>query len=395
MDALWVIGRDNAAYVAPLSISVCNEQGEICLEHFSSLTPFVDVAAIPFDAIAACVVIVDESPIDSTLLSAIVAGCASPAAAVPRLLLMGINATNKVCESLRAVSWDRVVSLTVESPTLTSVIEQAVTQQQTRHRMECDLKNFSNLAFTAMSSASEMGAVALFAEKVQSVMEQSRLAVLIQSCLSDLQLQGVIQFLFAEDVSIYPVDAGPTSIALLNSARAADARIISHQRFLLFSFEHIQLLVTNAPFDDEERYGRLRDVLAHIASIAEARAKSLKVNTLLHTQQDNAKTVLALIEMAAEANRDAVKAIMTELSESLRVMASCLDLNMEQEAELLELSERALNSLEGLQESNEAIEQQFHLLIQQLDRATQLLTPSVDNNTADTVAPSDSNVELF
>ena len=151
--------------------------------------------------------------------------------------------------------------------------------------------------------------------------------------------------------------------------------------------------MTDALHLDQERYGRLRDVLAHLVSIAEARAKTLKVNTLLKIQQDNTRMVMMLLEMAAADNRNSVKDIMTELSGSLRAMATGFDLNMEQEAGLLSLSERALNSLEGLQEATSAVEVHFRSLLQQLDTASSLLQAGEDDQPV--VDESDSRVELF
>jgi hypothetical protein len=199
--------------------------------------------------------------------------------------------------------------------------------------------------------------------------------------------------MFEEDITIFPADVSISYQKLLHSARVSAARIVSQGRFLLFSFDHIQLLVTDAPHLDQERYGRLRDVLAHLVSIAEARAKTLKVNTLLKVQQDNTRMVMTLLEMAAADNRNSVKEIMTGLSNSLRVMATGFDLNMEQESELLSLSDRALNSLEGLQEATSAVEVHFRSLIQQLDTATNLLKSAETD--LPTVEESDSRVELF
>jgi hypothetical protein len=256
-----------------------------------------------------------------------------------------------------------------------------------------ELKNFSAIAFTAMSSASEMGTVAIFAEKVQAAMDLHRLAHLIHACLKDLRLDGVIQFVFDDDITLFPADVSLSYQRLLHSARESDARIVSQGRFLLFSFDHIQLLITDAPYLDEERYGRLRDVLAHLVSIAEARAKTLKVNTLLKIQQDNTRMVMMLLEMASQDNRNSVKEIMTGLSDSLRLMAMGFDLNLEQEAELLGLSERALNSLEGLQEATSTAEVHFRSLLQQLDTASNLLQSVEDAQPA--IDESDSRVELF
>lgn len=281
----------------------------------------------------------------------------------------------------------------MSQPDFNVVLQKIHEDKMAINNLQAELKNYSDIAFTAMSSASEMGIVALFAEKVQSTMELHRLANLIHSCLSDLSLDVVVQFLFDNEVNIFPADIPVSYQRLLQSASESETRIISYGRFLLFSFEHVQLLITNAPHEDQERYGRLRDVLAHIASIAEARAKTLKVNSLLKIQQDNARMVMMLLEMAAADNRTSVKTIMTELSDSLRVMSTGFDLNMEQEQQLLNLSDKALNSLEGLQVATMAVEEHFRSLLQQLDEASNLLQSSQEPEQE--VERHDSKIELF
>lgn len=84
---------------------------------------------------------------------------------------------------------------------------------------------------------------------------------------------------------------------------------------------------------------------------------------------------------------------MTELSDSLRIMATGFDLNMEQEGELLSLSDRALNSLESLQEATMTVEVHFRSLLQQLDEATLLLQAPPESATAE--ENHDSKIELF
>ena len=228
---------------------------------------------------------------------------------------------------------------------------------------------------------------------VAEAAEQARLAQLIHSCLSDLGVSGVVQFIFDQDVRLFPPHISASYLRLLNFASESNARIVSQGRFLLFSFEHLQLLVTDAPVHEEERYGRLRDVLAHLVSIAEARAKTLKVNSLLKTQQDNTRTVMMLLEMSSRDNRNAVKEIMTELSDSLRMIATGFDLNMQQESALLGLSEKALESLESLQEATSVVEEYFRSLVQELEAVSLLLDKQ--EQVAQDQPEQDSRVELF
>ncbi len=220
--------------------------------------------------------------------------------------------------------------------------------------------------------AFQMSVVALFAKQSQSVIDISRLAQLTLSCFKDLNVDGVVQFAFADDISVYPSDVPEVYKHLLNSARTAGSHTFSHGRFLVFSFTHVQLLITDAPVDDVERYSRLHDILASLASIAEARLKTLKVNTLLKEQQANTRMVMMLLEMASRDNRNAVKTIMTELSTSLREMTTSLNLTSAQEHAMMGISEGALESLESLCEATSAVEEHFRGLSAQLDTAANL-----------------------
>lgn len=256
--------------------------------------------------------------------------------------------------------------------------------------MHDELHNYSSLAFTAMSSASEMGIVAQYAEKVQNTMDFKKLANQTLKCLADLSVQGCVQFAFDDSVYVFPDDISKNYRDLLEWTRTSDHRIVSQGRFLLFNFENCQLLITDAPLDNPEKVGRLRDVVAQIVSIAESRAKTVKVNALLRAYQDNTRVVMSLLEMASKDNRNSVKKIMTDLSMSLREMAMGMDLTLDQERALLSLSEKAMQSLDSLHEATDAVEMHFRSLLVQLDQAAKLL------ETDEVEQPSEeAGVELF
>jgi hypothetical protein len=105
-----------------------------------------------------------------------------------------------------------------------------------------------------------------------------------------------------------------------------------------------------------------------------------------------------LLDMASKDNRNSVKEIMMDLSLSLRTMAMGMDLTLEQETQMLGLAERALNSLEGLQQATAAVEEHFRSLLEQLDGAASLLAHQHDSEPTDAFAEDskkDSKVELF
>jgi len=304
-----------------------------------------------------------------------------------------IQAGTPACarEQLDRLALDAYVLEPFHEAEVNLVLQQSMDDKNALIALQDELKNYSSIAFTAMSSASEMGLVAFYAQSVQNTGSLDRLAEQTLRCLNDLTVQGFVQFSFDDSLHVYPQNISDTYRDLLEWTRTSEHRIVSHGRFLIFNFDNAQFLITDAPVNEPEKYGRLRDVIAHIVSIAEARAKTIKVNSLLKDQQENTRTVISLLEMASRDNRNAVKAIMTDLSMALRELATGMDLNLEQEGALLGLSERALNSLESLHEATDAVEIYFRSLLGQLDKAAKLL--ETDNLLEP--AAVESTIELF
>lgn len=395
MDALWLVSGHNSFYLVPDDQLIIDKQGSLltyaatCEEPAKTPTEIAEL----FSQCNVVILAATQRLFDTKILAKI-------PASLPKVAFFFESTPMAVRDQLIAYGVDGYSSIAMGQTDYAMILKKVCEDKKALNNLQDEIKNYTNIAFTAMSSASEMGVVTVFAEKVQSVMDFGRLAQLTFSCLSDLGIQGIIQFAFEDEVIHYPKDTSVSYKFLLESAIGSKARIVSNGRFLLFSFTQMQLLVTDAPHEDAERYGRLRDLVAQLVSIAESRAKTLKVNSMLKIQQENARTVMMLLEMASKDNRNSVKEIMMDLSMSLRGIALGMDLTLEQETKMLGLAEKALNSLEGLQEATVAVEEHFRSLLQQLDGAASLLehrtTTANETTTTDTKPESESSkVELF
>jgi len=312
-------------------------------------------------------------------------------ATVPKLALIKCGTPPAAREQLDRLELDACILTNFTEASVHLAFKKCAEEKRAIAALQEELKNYSSIAFTAMSSASEMGVVAFYAQSVQNISDMNRLAQQTLRCLKDLSVQGYIQFSFEDRSYIYPENISQKYLNLLKQTGSSGCRILSQGRFFIFNFENAQFLITDAPVEDPDKYGRLRDVIAHIVSIAEARAKTIKANEMLKAQQENTRTVIMLLEMASQDNRTSVKTIMTELSLSLREIATGLDLNLEQETAMLALSEQALTSLESLYETTDAIESHFRSLLLQLDQAAKLLESSDTEHKTETEA----SVELF
>lgn len=389
MLTLWFFSGTLGFYLVPESKVIIDETGQLLplahdyridIKTVSELQPHLArVEVIIFAA--------EDKLFDAEFLAVIPPN-------IPKVMIIGDTTPSAVRQQINALRPDACLFEGVNKENFSATLEKACADKLTATKHQEDLEKYADLAFTAMKSAAEMGVVTLFAERAQAVSDISRLAKLCLSCLNDLNVDGIIQFSFDDECTVYPADAADTYKKLVRTARTAVSRITSSGRFLLYSFNHVQMLITNAPYQDEVSYGRLRDVLAPIVSVTEARLKTLRVNELLKKQQAKSKEVMALLEMASRDNRVAVKTIMTDLSLALRDMATGLELTLAQENALLSVSEDALESLEGLHESSRAIEEYFLHLLAQLDRAANLLDVPESNNDIPTKNDSMS-IELF
>lgn len=386
MDKLWWFSDAGAIYRVPATESIVDDEGtptELAKRYCLTLASPEEFAG-QCETVDQLIFISGRQLFQPDYLAVI-------PSKLPTLALIKSTTSADGRAQLEQLDLDGWVFNPFTSEALNISIQKSYDDKKSILALQEELKNYSDIAFTAMSSASEMGIVAFYAQTVQGISTMERLAEQTLRCLMDLSVKGFIQFTFDDSVDMFPKAIAPGYRKLFDQFRMSTHRIVSHGRFLIFNFENAQFLIIDAPIANPDKYGRLRDVIAQIASIAEARAKTIKVNSMLKVQQEKIRMVMSLLEMASRDNRSSVKRIMTELSLALRELAVGMDLTLEQESAMLKLSERALGSLELLHEVTDTIEGHFRSLVGQLDQAAKLL------NTQDQAQPIEveASVELF
>lgn len=387
MDRLWFFSETGKIYGVPHANSIVTATGTLKdgVENFEIPAADASEFFLCCENAEQIILVAGNARFDAAFLASI-------PPVMPRLGLICADSMAEARNQLTTLEPILLLFAPFKDDSVNISLKQAYEDKLSINALQEELKNYSSIAFTAMSSASEMGVVVCYAQAVQNIADMNRLAQQTLRSLKDLAVQGYIQFSFDDEDHVFPQEIPITYRNLLETSKSSSHRIVSHGRFLIFNFDNAQFLITDAPVDDPDKYGRLRDVIAHIVSIAEARAKTIKANTLLKTQQDNTRMVMMLLEMASRDNRLAVRAIMTELSLALREMAMGLELTLEQEQLLLGLSEGAMESLESLHESTDAIEVHFRSLLLQLDQAAKLLEAGEEDTAPATQTVS---VELF
>jgi len=272
-------------------------------------------------------------------------------------------------------------------------IQKAYTQKQAKKKLEKKYQSASKTAKSAMAAAHEMGLVMQLMDWLQPCCCYQDVANALFKLAASLELDIIVQIYDEFDTYVFPSEATDETLRnILTSALTSDIRIISKKRLMLARMDYLIVMVTNSPWEDNERCGRLRDILVQAAAIAEAKVRTIMVNGLILAQHDNVMSIMELMRKLSADTQKNTRDIMTHLSQELEVSALTLDLTEEQENKLLALSHQACDSLENLYQSNDAIESHFFELMSSLTKVSELTREQIqpkDNKN------NDDESELF
>lgn len=153
----------------------------------------------------------------------------------------------------------------VASDELLQKISIAINNRSKREALLVEKNSMFSTAMAAITSEGEVGVVLNFTRELFSINSSTELANKITTTLESLDLQSSVVLFEQDGNHIFSSSSGPVSVlekSLLLQLDAAD-RIFEKGRRLMFNFRGANLLIKNAP-EDEEKRGRYRDILAMI-----------------------------------------------------------------------------------------------------------------------------------
>ena len=147
--------------------------------------------------------------------------------------------------------------------------------QGSLQQLDSRLRSASEVAFTAMSTNGELGVIVSFVESALNCPDFSALADQVLDVLGQFQINGCLVMRGDELQPLYFSNTvlSPLETQLLDMAKDGK-RIVSVGRRCIFNAETISILIKDMPADDD-RSGRLRDHVARLLTIADARIRSL------------------------------------------------------------------------------------------------------------------------
>ncbi len=228
-------------------------------------------------------------------------------------------------------------------------------------------------AMTAMTGASELGAVLRFMQESFSCHELSSLAEKAFDCFAAYGLSGSMMLLNNGKIEFYFSDKidRPLEKAVLEQVHAKD-RIIEFGNRTFLNSNNVTLLIRKTP-EDEETKGRYRDHLAILIDGIEARVEGIiNEQKLLSRQQEINKAIVVTQNNLQQVNqqqlelRSATSAILSDVYEKILDTFSHLGLDEIQEKVLIEMIAESEKELDNMFDQGKDIDQQFAQIIQLL-----------------------------
>lgn len=236
-----------------------------------------------------------------------------------------------------------------------------------------EIENTSRTALTAMRAASEVGLLMQMVEWLNDCHQVSDVANTLFRVCRSLELKAFCMVKDQEQLDFYPEGmVHETAQKILREAQFSQIRVLSKNRIVVFRLDYLVLMITNAPWEDDEKYGRIRDILLQAAALAEAKVRTISVNNLISEQHQQVQSIMSLIKNVSAETQMYARGIMRNLSTELHEAAMTLDLTEFQEQKLSSLSEEALDAIEVLYENSDALEHHFHSLIDSITKVQAL-----------------------
>jgi len=268
---------------------------------------------------------------------------------------------------------DEYVNKPVDENELLEKIEFQLHNVKSRKKSEKEAAEAMGVAMDAMTSSSELGQLIAFvseAQKTHSLEEMGR--IMLDTCKN-----------FGLSASVYVDGARPAlfgcaqesvEATVLKRSLAAKERIINLGIRTIVKSEQISLLVKNMPVEDENKYGRFKDHLAVLISIADGRLLTIKAQlnvseqrkdvlgrVILHTEKQIKNLNQKILDYDANSRE-----VMLNMIAELETKLFGLGLDEDQEEQLMSLVYRTSDKLEQSKEVTKQLQDELGTVLEGL-----------------------------
>lgn len=249
----------------------------------------------------------------------------------------------------------------ISKPFDVAELQAKVTRAQYHKRYERELlstaEEAKQAAFEAMTHSAEQGEIVRYMELISACHKLDELAEALLGLLSRFGLNAVFSCWKEDDEwpRYYSQSGGASALEedLMQSGHGG-GRIMEFGRRMLVNYPQTCLFLKNVPYEDEIRFGRIKDHLAVVLNATDARVASLNIEAQLR-QKDELLDVVNEAEKTLHERAEKQSQMMARVSSEradlaieLKEELLILSLREEQEESVLSLVSEHMNSLDTL-----------------------------------------------
>jgi len=331
----------------------CVNSGEECLEKLKTVKPdliLLDVNMPGMTGIETCEQIKGDSAIED----------------IPVIFVSALVLPNERINGYK-VGADDYVTKPFEEEELRIKIDLTLASKQENKALQQGSSDAMNMAMTAMTQASEMGGVMQFTRDSYHCETVETLAKCLLESLAQFELRATLR-MFVDQQDSFFSSSGEVSERekeIMQYVREGD-RFIHFGKRTIINFKNISALIKNMPVEDNEKYGRLNDVMGMLVEGADARMVGIEMSSSLHKLIDTTREVLADIDVAHKANEQKNTAILNDLVNSVDWAFINMDLDEEQENYFRDLLNHAKSQSFALFDADIKMDEKIESLIKSL-----------------------------
>jgi len=204
--------------------------------------------------------------------------------------------------------------------------------------------NASNIAFTSMKQASELGMLISFFNDSLEISTKEQLYTMIVDFFDQFDVKFSLEFRLENNIIQYPQNIlPPLELEILELGRSGQ-RIVNFGNNILFNSKWCSILIKHISMDDESFVGRIRDNFAILLSIIDSRLMLMDSENKRITER---KKALESLSEALSTNFSEIKqSILIQESKLLKVLSE-LTINLNHKSITMGLSEDQETELLG------------------------------------------------
>lgn len=257
---------------------------------------------------------------------------------------------------------------------LLAKINNVLSYKEQLNQVKENAQNASQVAFKAMTSASELGQVLRFMQTSSTIKSIKELAKSLLETATSFSLDCTVQIRGADEIVTYNENgpASPLEETILLKAKDK-GRIYDSKEMSIFNYEVVSLFVKNMPLDDEVRYGEIKDIACYLLDSVEARILNLNTELEILKQKSYLMSIIEYVSSTFEdinknmsTLREQGATIVEDMMEQMDELLPKLGLEEGQEDSLMSITEAGVEKTTALFNQEVKVDSKFIDLIGRL-----------------------------